>query len=90
MRVLFLTLKKMWFDEILSGRKKIEYREIKPRITSMLKKDYDVVLFQNGYRKDSRRLYIEYLGYNINKFTNMYEIQLGEIKRYNNGGDISK
>ena len=29
MRVLHLTLKKKWFDMILSGEKKEEYREIK-------------------------------------------------------------
>lgn len=29
-RVLHLTLKKRWFDMILSGEKKEEYREIKP------------------------------------------------------------
>lgn len=30
MKVLHLTLKKKWFDLILSGEKKEEYREIKP------------------------------------------------------------
>ena len=30
MKILHLTLKKKWFDMILSGEKKEEYREIKP------------------------------------------------------------
>jgi len=37
-RILHLTLKKKWFDLIKSGKKKVEYREIKPywiiRLTS--------------------------------------------------------
>lgn len=36
MRVLHLNLKKKWFDMILSGEKKEEYREIKPYWISRL------------------------------------------------------
>jgi len=36
MKTLHLTLKKKWFDMILSGEKKEEYREIKPHWTKRL------------------------------------------------------
>ena len=36
--MLTLPIKKQWFDEILAGTKKIEYREIKPYWTSRLLK----------------------------------------------------
>lgn len=54
MKVLHLTLKKRWFDMIVSGEKKEEYREIKPYWQKrLLSKSYDVVKFRNGYKKDS-------------------------------------
>lgn len=52
MKVLHLTLKKKWFDMILSGEKTEEYREIKPYWHKRLKaKDWDVIEFRNGYGK---------------------------------------
>lgn len=36
MKTLYLNLKKKWFDMILSGEKKEEYREIKPTIVRLL------------------------------------------------------
>lgn len=36
MKILKLTLKKKWFDMILSGEKKEEYREVKPYFNSRL------------------------------------------------------
>ena len=65
--MLVLPIKKKWFDMILSGEKKEEYREVKPYYTSRLyhiispndwfnsdssSKEIDV-LFRNGYSKDS-------------------------------------
>jgi hypothetical protein len=58
MRVLELTIKKEWFDMIASGEKKEEYREIKKHWISRLcctsnmldgLKEFDAVLFRNGY-----------------------------------------
>ena len=47
--VLTLTLKKQYFDAILSGEKTIEYRDIpdywRPRLEN---KEYDTILFRNG------------------------------------------
>ena len=70
MKILRLTLKKKWFDMILSGEKKEEYREIKPYWeTRLLKpvqspfvrrfKKYDFVEFKNGYAKDAPTIVIE-------------------------------
>ena len=50
MKYLYLTLKKNWFDLILSGEKKEEYREIKPYWEKRLMgKKYDRTIFRNGY-----------------------------------------
>lgn len=64
--MLILPIKKKWFDMILSGEKKEEYREVKPYYTSRIKKefsccpyfvnpfgeDYQNVEFRNGYGKN--------------------------------------
>jgi hypothetical protein len=46
MKTLKLTLKKKWFDMILSGEKKEEYREVKPYFNSRLS------LIPNSYFKN--------------------------------------
>ena len=57
--MLTLPIKKKWFDMILSGEKKEEYREIKPYYDSRFRiRNEDeartlMVLFRNGYRKNS-------------------------------------
>lgn len=61
--MLILTIKKKWFDMILSGEKKEEYREIKSFYTSRFKKLWQgsliggraerKILFRNGYSADS-------------------------------------
>lgn len=49
-RTLNLTLKKKWFDMILSGEKQEEYREIKPYwVSRLVGKKYKFVKFTNGY-----------------------------------------
>lgn len=66
MKTLHLNLKKKWFDMILSGEKTEEYREIKPywekRLFHKLYpkimqfRDYDYVVFSNGYSKTARKM----------------------------------
>ncbi len=63
--MLTLPIKKKWFDMILSGEKKEEYREIKPYWTSRFKncgliRDNDhasawakQIMFKNGYGKSA-------------------------------------
>ena len=45
--MIILPIKKMWFDMILSGEKKEEYREIKPYYESRLPKNFGYFL-SNG------------------------------------------
>ena len=61
-KVLHLTLKKQWFDMIASGVKKEEYREEKPYWHKRLSKHYDIIVFKNGYAKDSPVINVELLG----------------------------
>ena len=65
MKILHMTLKKKWFDIILSGVKTEEYREIKPYWDTRLSKQYDIVRFKNGY----------------NKYSSVFDIELKGIKK---------
>jgi len=72
MKILHLTLKKKWYDMILSGEKKEEYREAKPYwLTRLLHipHNYTHVKFRNGYRKESPWMIVEirYFGRSIGK-----------------------
>lgn len=87
-RILHLTLTKKWFDQIASGEKIVEYREIKPHWTQRLLnehdevKHYDEVHFRNGYSKIAPFMRVEWMGMRIE---DQYEILLGkvlEIKNY--------
>lgn len=56
-KILYLTLKKQWFDLINSGVKTEEYRDIKPYWEKRLEnKTYDIVEFRNGYQKDAPKM----------------------------------
>lgn len=53
---MILPIKKKWFDMILSGEKKEEYREIKPYYESRFSKCFKynrecIITFRNGYGK---------------------------------------
>ncbi|HAB66577.1 MAG TPA: hypothetical protein DCE23_04335 [Firmicutes bacterium] len=68
--MLTLTIKKKWFDIILSGEKKEEYREIKPYYDSRFLKSIedtrphtDTLLLRNGYGKDKPTLRCECIIY---------------------------
>lgn len=78
MKILHLTLKKKWFDMILSGEKKEEYREIKPYWAKRLLwtieesdderegfEQYDAVEFRNGYSKDAPTMLVECKGISV-------------------------
>jgi hypothetical protein len=83
METLKIVIKKEWFDEIASGKKKIEYRDISPFWTSRLydkngkKRVYDLIEFINGYNTDARRKVTKYEGFQ--KRGNFYNIQVGKI-----------
>jgi len=82
MKILHLTLHKKWFDEILNGTKKIEYRDIKLYWTKRLfnngkPKKFDEILFRNGYSKNSPKMRVEFLGIRIEN--GKYNILLGKV-----------
>lgn len=68
--VLCLTIKKKWFDMIKEGVKKEEYRELKDywfdRLTEndypLRSRQFDYVIFRNGYSKDAPQIKVECLG----------------------------
>jgi ASC-1-like (ASCH) protein len=82
-RILYLTLKKKWFDLIKSGEKRIEYREVKPYWTKRLLdkdglfKQWDEIHFRNGYGFDKPLLITEFWG--IIEHNGFYEILIGDI-----------
>ena len=59
--MIVLPIKKRWFDMIVSGEKKEEYREIKPNYDTRFKKIFGLaykdktaeIIFRNGYSKVS-------------------------------------
>lgn len=60
-RILYLNLKREWYDMIDAGIKLEEYREIKQYWEDRLGEDDfgrfpDIVEFRNGYHKDARRM----------------------------------
>lgn len=77
MKNLTLNVKKKWFDMILSGEKKEEYREIKPLYQNKFY-DYsdnpeptiihfDTITFLNGMKKITPKIVIECKGITIGK-----------------------
>ena len=85
MKPLHLTLKKKWFDKIASGKKTIEYREVKPYWnTRLVNKQYTEIHFKNGYSKSSPFMRIEYKGISKRKVPELnnkvhYCIELGKV-----------
>lgn len=91
MKILHLTLHKKWFDEIASGNKVFEYREIKPYWTKRLKsngqfKKFDEIHFTNGYGKDKPFMCVQCLGLTYGTFEGrtVYAIGLGKILEIRN------
>ena len=60
MKVLHLTLEKKWFDMIASGKKREEYRAMKPYWQKrLLNKSYDAIRFRNGYQINAPSMLVE-------------------------------
>lgn len=89
MKKLHIIIKGIYFDEILCGKKKKEYRIVKPYwVNKLVGKNYESIIFQVGYSKNARKMEIEYLGYNIENFKHdffgneevcVFVIKLGKI-----------
>jgi len=90
MRELHFTLKKEWFNKIASGEKKEEYREFKQHWVARLyddiqpeaykgklvPKEFDVVVFRNGYAKNAPTMRVEWIG---TDFRPLYTSPLGTM-----------
>lgn len=80
---LFLIMQQFWFDEILHGRKNIEYRENTPFYRSRLInkdneiKNYSSVIMQVGYHKNAQRMTVEIEKIDLDD--DYFEIYLGKI-----------
>lgn len=64
MKTLHLNVYEKWFDLILSGIKKEEYREMTPYWNKRFlasKEKYNSVTFSNGYAKNRKQFVIELL-----------------------------
>lgn len=83
--ILFLTIKKHWFDEILSGRKTEEYRQIKKYyINKFINKKYNKILLQAGYSKTSPRLIADIISIEVGKRQfDLFEFEVFVIKLKN-------
>ena len=81
-KILYLTLYKEFFDKILAGEKVEEYRDKteywKKRLTEEGKpKNYDFIVFRNGYSKNAPEMKVEWKG--LRKDKDRYAILLGKI-----------
>jgi ASC-1-like (ASCH) protein len=89
MNNLTLRIKKEYFNQILYGTKKFEYRIVKDYWTKrIVNKEYDTITFINGYKSNSPVMIVEYLGYDITTITHeffgntqvlVYALKLGKI-----------
>ena len=76
--ILYLTLEREWFDDIVRGVKNEEYRGLKDYWKTRLEgRTYDVVRFRNGYAADAPEMDVEFLG--VDKRHDCYAIRLGKI-----------
>lgn len=78
--ILYLTLEREWFGDIVRGVKNEEYRELKDYWKKRLEgRMYDIVRFRNGYAADAPVMDVEFLG--VDKRKDCYAIRLGKILR---------
>lgn len=99
-RILKLTLKKKWFDMILSGIKKEEYREYKEywkkrllvpiNTGDTLFQKYDLVEFTNGYGKDKPQITLECKGIDIGNGNCKWGAPLEDVFIIKIGKEISR
>ena len=90
MKILSLIIKKVWFKEIMEGRKKIEYRELKHstlgRYTWVSNEDgkrylkkYDAIRLYVGYNKNRESALVEVVDTIYDADGQIVEYHLGEI-----------
>lgn len=97
-RILHLTLKREWFDQIAAGEKTVEQRARTPYWRARLmtwcadhlstypfyqyQRTFDEVHFRNGYRQDSPFMRVEWRG--LRSGIGCYEILLGKVLEIRN------
>ena len=95
LKVLTLNIKDVYFQEIVKGYKKQEFREIKPttinKYTYIDPKDgkrwlkhYDVIRFYVGYQRDRESALVEVLNIEFDRDANMIIYSLGQLLEKNN------
>ena len=68
-----LTIKKEYFDQIVSGEKTEEFRIIKPYwVKRLVNRNYDRVIIRNGYASNAPTISLEYLGYELKNITHPF------------------
>ena len=89
---LILNVTKYWFDKIKSGKKSVEYREVKPYWTNRLNKNFDNVIIVKGYpkiRNDTNSIIFPWRGFiicNLDKDMLSYDKVVDTLKM--NSGDV--
>jgi hypothetical protein len=84
-KILHLTLNKQWFDLMIEGHKKQEFRDPSKWIESRLfnkdcsRKQYDYVKFTNGYGQKHAWFIAEFRGFTKTEFTVLKEY-IGGVK----------
>jgi len=82
-KTLYLSLKPKPFRDIISGKKKEEYRENKPHwIKRLFDKNglrFDEIFFRNGYTRDRPFVRVELKGYEIDDVDGVIILKLGKI-----------
>lgn len=95
-KILFLTLCKEPFDQIVAGVKREEYREYKPYWMPRLLKDgqprhFDYVEFRNGYSAEARRMLVKCEGVCVRRDEGeeRFVIKLGDVVTAYLGDELS-
>lgn len=83
---LIIILKNKWFEQIKNGSKKEEYRLYKKYwINKLINRQYNNIIFQNGYKKNAEKIIKNYIGYEIKnifheEFGGLFETKVFVIK----------
>lgn len=83
-----IVIKKKYFNQILSGEKTEEYREVRPFwVARLIDKEYSRITFKNGYASNAPKAEFEFKGYEVRNITheifgddevNVFAIKIGE------------
>lgn len=84
MKILYLNIKKIWFDLMINQKKNIEYRKNTAWIQSrLINKHYDYIKFINGYGNNKPYFICKFLNYEISKKNYIVSIDKHKISVQN-------